>query len=374
MGFRYDVHTIGEVERTPQGGLVIPATLTRVGVFEYRQPSGRVIREYRSPEEVFRGDAMASLRDAVVTDTHPSRPVTPKTYRGVAVGHMRGDAVQEGEHVAGTLVVQDATTIAAIDAKKRREVSCGYTCDTDETPGVTPDGERYDRKQINIRYNHVAIVARGRAGSSVRLRLDAADNQIDEEGTNMDPKLEAAIKAQAEAEAKLAAETTRADEADKRADEAEARAIAADEKAKAEGERADAAEAPERVAAIVQLRTDTIDAARLIDSEITTEGTIREIQIAALKKRDDAADFDGRSDDFVSAYFAAVVDGLRAAGDRTDAAGDADKLRTDAAAAASGLGSTPAEDTGPIAARRRMDARNTEAWQAPLAHSQRADA
>jgi hypothetical protein len=75
-------------------------------------------------------------------------------------------------------VIQDAHTIGLIESRERREVSCGYRCRLDLTPGTTPDGERYDAVQRDVVYNHVALVPRGRAGRDVALRLDAADNQI----------------------------------------------------------------------------------------------------------------------------------------------------------------------------------------------------
>lgn len=68
--------------------------------------------------------------------------------------------------------------IGMIDRKEREECSCGYHCDLDPTPGVTPGGERFDAIQKNIRYNHLALGPGGgwgRGGSTVRLRLDAGD-------------------------------------------------------------------------------------------------------------------------------------------------------------------------------------------------------
>jgi hypothetical protein len=65
---RFDFNgSSGEFKRTPQGFLRVNARLTRAGVFKY--DSGR---EYRSAEEVFRADSMASLQGAPVTDLHPS--------------------------------------------------------------------------------------------------------------------------------------------------------------------------------------------------------------------------------------------------------------------------------------------------------------
>ena len=74
------------------------------------------------------------------------------------------------------MIVQDAAAIAVVEAGQCRELSCGYICDLDETPG-TYHGQPYDAVQRRIRYNHVGIGPRnwGRAGSSVALRIDAAD-------------------------------------------------------------------------------------------------------------------------------------------------------------------------------------------------------
>ena len=54
------------------------------------------------------------------------------------------------------------------------EVSPGYNLNLDFTPGIHPDYGPYDAVQYNIRYNHVAIVDKGRAGQEVALHLDSA--------------------------------------------------------------------------------------------------------------------------------------------------------------------------------------------------------
>lgn len=166
-----------------------PAFLTRSGVFVYHRADGSEVREYRSAEEVFHADSLASLSAAPVTRLHPSRPVDAKSFRSVVVGHVGDEVKQDGDKVAATVHVQDADAIAAVEAGMR-QVSCGYTCDIEETAGVTESGERYDRAQRSIRYNHVALVPVGRAGSEVALRLDAAGNSITEE-TNMEIRTDA---------------------------------------------------------------------------------------------------------------------------------------------------------------------------------------
>src|SRR5262249_25658712 len=175
--FRIDYGSMGGVEATPQGGLRIPAFLTRVGVFEYTGVDGHPIREYRPPEEVFNSDSMSMLKGAPITLDHPPEPIKPENFRTYNVGHVADDVRRQGDKVAATLYLQDQAACKAIEAG-RRELSCGYHTDVDETPGVAPDGQPYDRIQRNISYNHLALVDSGRAGHDIRLRLDAAGNSL----------------------------------------------------------------------------------------------------------------------------------------------------------------------------------------------------
>jgi len=174
---RYDVAELGAIETTPQGFIRAPAYLTRSGVLDYRRADGTVVRELRPPSEVFAPASLATLAAAPLTDLHPAEMVSPKNFRKLAIGHVSDDVRQDGQHVAANVTVQDADAIAAVEAGQRRELSCGYTCDLDETPGVH-NGQHYDAVQRRIRYNHVGIGPKnwGRAGSSVALRIDAADS------------------------------------------------------------------------------------------------------------------------------------------------------------------------------------------------------
>lgn len=180
--YRYDVGSMGEVERLDNGFLRCPGQLTKVGVFPYLQPDGSIRRELRLPDEVFRADSMASFEDAPLTNNHPppgQRRLTAKNASRFSVGHVR-DVRQDGATMVAKLIVTDATAIAAAEAGKR-QLSNGYRCDLELTRGVTegiegiPDGLRYDAVQRNIHGNHVAIVTKGRAGESSAMRLDADD-------------------------------------------------------------------------------------------------------------------------------------------------------------------------------------------------------
>lgn len=229
MAYRLDVGS-ARVEQTPTGGLRVHAHVTRTGVLEYRLPDGSIRREYRPADEVFKADSLASLEDAPFTVEHPRGLLTAQSVADHSVGHVR-DAKQDGAAVAATVVIQATRGLAAVRSGLR-EVSCGYACRTDETPGVTPDGEHYDAIQRDIVYNHVSLVPRGRAGASVRLRLDSNNDTSFDTGDFMiridgvdypldsDADRKAAAAAQsryaAKMDAAVASEKARADEASKR--------------------------------------------------------------------------------------------------------------------------------------------------------------
>ena len=175
---RLDYGRLSRVERTPQGGIRAPANLTRTGVFVYKRADGSEVRELRHPEEVFAEDSLATLAGAPITDLHPSKPVRPNNWRKLAIGHVGEQVKQDGKFVAAQLSIQDQAAIVAVERGDRKELSCGYSCRIDPTPGEY-EGERYDQAQTNIRYNHVALGPSnwGRAGNEVALRLDSQGNQ-----------------------------------------------------------------------------------------------------------------------------------------------------------------------------------------------------
>ncbi len=171
------------IERTPQGGIRVPARVTKVGVFEYRRPEGKV-REYRPVEEVSDPASYMTLKGATVTVQHPyadDGEVRPDNYRRLNVGHGEDpEPTPTGDAIDMWLVINDAATITAIENEELTEVSCGYENERHFTPGVTPAGEQYDVVQRAIRYNHIALLppGHGRQGPDVGLTLDANDNQI----------------------------------------------------------------------------------------------------------------------------------------------------------------------------------------------------
>lgn len=183
---RYDAATITSYERTPQGGIRARARLTRSGVLEYELPDGTTRLEWRPPDEVFALESYRTLWDAPITVHHPEEgEVDTETYRRDTVGHVCSDVKPEGDYLAGSVVIQDASTVNLVLNGSLKEFSPGYLSLLDPTPGVVPAGmpdagKSYHVIQRRIRYNHESLLppGQGRSGPEVAIRLDSRGNQI----------------------------------------------------------------------------------------------------------------------------------------------------------------------------------------------------
>lgn len=177
---RFDRGTLRSPTRTPQGFLRVDGYVSRPGIYEYRNDDGSIRRELRPDAEVFATAARAGFDGAPITLGHPvddkGEParVTAENVKRYEVGTVTGEAREDGGKVAATLVVKDARAIATVERGKQ-ELSPGYAIDLIEQRGVDPKYGRYDAIQTNIVINHLAIVDRARGGSTMRLRMDAAD-------------------------------------------------------------------------------------------------------------------------------------------------------------------------------------------------------
>lgn len=173
-----DTVTVAGTRRRDDGYLVADARIARTGIQTYLgrevgKPDVSVVRVYRSGAEVFSDATLKSAAHRPVTNDHPPEMVTSANWKKYSVGQSADEVSGEGIFIRVPLMVSDETAIQDIEGGKR-ELSAGYTCDVDFTPGVTDAGEAYDAIQKNIRLNHIAIVARGRAGNEVRIGDGAA--------------------------------------------------------------------------------------------------------------------------------------------------------------------------------------------------------
>ena len=168
------------VMKTDEGFLRVQMRATRVGVFKYLRKDGSISRELRHPDEVFDSESLATLAGKPITLLHPKNIpnglVTSKNVSQLSVG-LSGDTpvVTDNAFVDTTGTITNDRGVREVEKrmelKQDQEVSCGYKCDMIEESGIF-QGEVYDRRQVNIRYNHIALVPKGRAGNNCKLRLD----------------------------------------------------------------------------------------------------------------------------------------------------------------------------------------------------------
>jgi hypothetical protein len=171
---RFDLGELGKATMTPQGFLKCPGFATRVGVFPYLDGDGKLRRELRHPDDVFDPESLVTLKYAPVTIEHPPEMITPENVAEFGKGHTTERVEVNREMVDVDLIIEHQDAIDAVSKEGIRELSSGYFADIIEEEG-TFNGAPYNFRQKNIRYNHLAMVKRGRAGPEVRMRLDSSD-------------------------------------------------------------------------------------------------------------------------------------------------------------------------------------------------------
>ncbi len=165
----------GDAFITDEGYIKANAIVTRTGVFLYKNPDGTIRKELRHPDEVFKIDSLDSMKMIPVTNGHPQeRLVSAENAKRLAVGYTGETITQDGEFVLSNLVITDLASIKDVTDRNRRELSLGYTVDLIPEEG-SYNGQPFNFRQTNIKYNHLSIVDNARAGSEARIALDSFD-------------------------------------------------------------------------------------------------------------------------------------------------------------------------------------------------------
>lgn len=338
-----------KVVRTKFGYLRVPATVTRTGVLTYRLPDGRIERRLRHPDDVFDSQSLATLAGVPATEDHPFYRGGPvmldaETTKDWQVG-FTGDKAErlEGDLVGTHITITDKDAIAAIDSGELCEISCGYTADREEVPGVY-NGEPYDVRQRNIVYNHVALCRPGtaRAGRDMRLHLDSeaavevSDSVNDTtEEMNMLVKMNIGGKevevhkdAVAVIQGHLDSLQGQLDsvEASKRAAVADAKVAAEKAEATIDGLKSDLEKANEKLQASLdsvkpeaiqklvkeRLRIERVAERVLTKDELKNLDSMADIEIkkSVIKAERPKVDLDGKSDGYIDASFDSIEEKL----------------------------------------------------------------
>ena len=168
----YGSHLSEHLVKTPEGYLICYGVpINRTGTQNYSAgelglggDTERSVTVYRLEEDVFSPAALASFEGKDVTRGHPPEMLNAENQAGYSKGHLE-NVRREGENTVADLVIKDPSLVSDVENGVLREVSCGYNCNFE------PYQDGY--KQTHIIGNHVAVVPRGRAGSTVSIK-DAA--------------------------------------------------------------------------------------------------------------------------------------------------------------------------------------------------------
>lgn len=152
------------------------APITKAGVNPYyghEIPKGRelglepqkVYRLLRDPDEIKKG--AATSHNVPLLDKHV--PHSADEHDGdITVGTVGSEAKYEHPYLYNSLAVWSRDGRDHIDGGSQKELSSAYSYDADMTPG-TYEGEPHDGVMRNMKWNHVCLVKKGRAGSDVAL-------------------------------------------------------------------------------------------------------------------------------------------------------------------------------------------------------------
>lgn len=326
---RFDYQTLGKAKRTPQGFMKFDANLTRTGVLTYKKPDGSDQRELRHPDEIFKADSLETLSGAPVTDLH-SQMVSPANVRQLAVGIVGEQIKHDEKFVQGHVTIQDQTTIEKVAAGDRKEISSGYRCHLDFSPGVY-NGEHYDAIQRSIVYNHVGIGPEGwgRAGSEVALRTDGNQDFTPPPGGSDKPKengMKRVIKidgipyeldtdtGQQAIQQVLEKRDSEILLAQEKAQGLQEKLDASEKKAKDLQKKLDEATDPARIETLVNERADLIAKARtVLGAEEKLDGlSPQDIRVKVLTKLDETFKADGLDEAYVKGQFDHAIKNFQA--------------------------------------------------------------
>lgn len=162
------------IDKTPEGYLICrDVPINRMGTQTYLAHElgldgdpDRAVTVYRLEEDVFSPAALASFEGKDITRGHPPEMLSAENQAGYTKGHME-NVHRAGDTTVADLIIKDSALASDVENGLLREVSCGYNC------LFEPYMDGY--KQSHIIGNHVAVVPKGRAGSTVAIQDTAPE-------------------------------------------------------------------------------------------------------------------------------------------------------------------------------------------------------
>lgn len=147
--------------------------------------SNEVIEVLRPEEEVFKEDSMKSLEGRPLTKGHVI--VTIDNYKVTSKGSVN-NVHREDNNLVGDITITDRETADLVESKRLKELSLGYS----QTLKYDEDTDTYSF--IDIIYNHIALVRKGRAGNAMilddgeELDMELDENKVLDENQEQEEK------------------------------------------------------------------------------------------------------------------------------------------------------------------------------------------
>ncbi len=313
---------------TNEGYLKGRAIITNIGVFPYMNSDGSTRWELRCPEEVLKENSLKTLLMKPITNEHPDQKIDIENIKDFQVGFTGNECFNDAYHVATDISFTDKKTIMDINNGKRA-LSAGYELELEETPGVFM-GVPYDAIQKNIRYNHVSVVDKGRAGDAAKIRMDSLNsayymswnNNDKKEDDNMNLKVVKLDGIEYQAEGEVIKELNQAkdqtkslqekiDQLEKEKTTLEAeRDTFKDKVDQISKELEDVKNDTSSIEVAVKKRMLILDIAKKAGVEIKKDMTELDIQKAVIIKVFPKANLDGKDELYISARFDGVIEFL----------------------------------------------------------------
>ena len=144
--------------------------IAKAGVFEYlgreisdSLPETEIYKVYRAWEELEK-----SAKDFQGMPVKFGHEWVEPSKRDVKIGAVSGEVKLEEPYLVADIKIYDKGAIEEITAKGIVDLSPGYKAHYKQESGEY-NGEKYEFKQEDIKYNHLAVVENGRSGKEVRI-------------------------------------------------------------------------------------------------------------------------------------------------------------------------------------------------------------
>ena len=160
--------------------------IAKAGVFEYlgreisdSLPETEIYKVYRAWEELEK-----SAKDFEGMPVKFGHEWVEPSKRDVKIGAVSGEVKLEEPYLVADIKIYDKGAIEEITAKGIVDLSPGYKAYYKKEAGEY-NGEKYEFKQEDIKYNHLAVVENGRSGKEVRIADEHYWKDLDSSPTGL---------------------------------------------------------------------------------------------------------------------------------------------------------------------------------------------